>query len=78
MLHFGTSWLSDDTLHTYRVNQFKGYANSSVPKQLLFKLQEIIDEVNKKEKKYINKKEVLKTSLNEHNYNVIEYVDNPF
>jgi len=77
-IHFGTSWLSDDTLHTYRVNQFKGYANSSVPKQLLIKLQEIIDEVNKKEKKYINKKEVLKTSLNEHNYNVIEYVDNPF
>jgi hypothetical protein len=77
-IHFGTSWLSDDTLHTYRVNQFKGYANSSVPKQLLIKLQEIIDEVNKKEKKYINKKEVLKTPLNEHNYNVIEYVDNPF
>jgi hypothetical protein len=77
-IHFGTSWLSDDTLHTYRVNQFKGYANSSVPKQLLIKLQEIIDEVNKKEKKYISKKEVLNPPLNEHNYNVIEYVDNPF
>ena len=77
-IHFGTSWLADDNLYLYRIQQFKGYANSSVPNKLNSKLQEIIDEVNKKEKKYIKKKEVLNTSLNEHNYEVVEYIDNPF
>jgi hypothetical protein len=77
-IHFGTSWLSNNNEHIYRIQQFKGYANTSVPKALQDKLQNIIDEVNKKEKKYTNKKEVLKTSINEHNYNVIEYADNPF
>jgi hypothetical protein len=75
-IHFGTSWLSPITEHTYRVNQFKGYANSSVPSELMSKLQDVIDEVNKKEIK--NKKEALNTSFDEHNYNVIEYTDNPF
>jgi hypothetical protein len=77
-IHFGTSWLADDNLYVYRIQQFTGYANSSVPNELKSKLQKIIDEVNKKEKKYIKKKEVLNTSLNEHNYDVIEYVDEPF
>ena len=77
-IRFGKSWLDDYNQEIYRINQFKGYANSSVPNELKSKLQKIIDEVNKKEKKYIKKKEVLNTSLNEHNYDVIEYVDEPF
>ena len=75
---FGTSWLASDNEHIYRIQQFKGYANSSVPEDLMHTLEIIIDIVNKKEKKYIKKKEVLNTSLNEHNYEVVEYVDNPF
>lgn len=77
-IHFGKNWLDDYNKEIYRIQQFKGYANSSVPNELKSKLQEIIDEVNKKEKKYINKKEVLNTSLNEHNYDVVEYIDNLF
>jgi hypothetical protein len=76
-IHFGTSWLSDDTVHTYRINQFKGYANIAAPKALQDKLQEIINEVNKKEKKYISKKEVLKRPLNEHTPE-IQYIDELF
>jgi hypothetical protein len=76
-IHFGTSWLSPNTEHTYRVNQFKGYANTSPPKALQNKLQDIIDEVNKKEKKYISKKEGLNTSLYEHTPQ-IQYIDNLF
>ena len=72
------NWLDEYNQEIYTINQFKGYANSSVPNELISKLQNIINEVNKKEKKYISKREVLKTPLNEHNYNVIEYVDNPF
>ena len=76
-IHFGTSWLSDDTKPKYTISQFKGYANSRVPEDLNHTLEIIIDEVNKKEKKYISKKEVLKTPLHEHNYE-IQYIDNLF
>ena len=74
---FGPNWFAGDNVHMYRIQQFKGYANSSVPNELNSKLQKIIDEVNKKEKKYY-KKRGENTSLNEHNYEVVEYVDNPF
>ena len=77
-IHFGKNWLSDNNESVYLVNQFKGYANSRVPENLNHTLEIIIDIVNRKELKIKNKKEVLNTSLHEHNYNVIEYVDNPF
>jgi len=73
------NWLDDYNKEIYRINQFKGYANSSVPNELMTKLQDAINEVNKKEKKYISK---IKGSTNdpfgEHNYEVVEYLDNPF
>ncbi len=75
---FGRSWLSDDNQEVYRINQFKGYANSSVPNELMSKLQDVINEVNKKEKKYINK---IKGPINDpfiDNLEVVEYVGNPF
>lgn len=77
-IHFGTSWLANDNEHIYRIVQFKGYANSSVPNKLNSKLQEIIDEVNKKERKYISK---IKGPINDpfiDNLEVVEYMDNPF
>jgi hypothetical protein len=77
-IHFGTSWFADDNLYVYRIQQFTGYANSSVPNELKSKLQKIIDEVNKKEKKYIKKKEVLNTSLYEHTAVQVQYIDADF
>jgi len=71
---FGTNWLASDMVSKYRLNQFKGYANSSVPKELQDKLQEVINEVNKKELK-------IKTSYTpivEPAYGVVEYADNLF
>jgi hypothetical protein len=76
-IHFGKHWFSNDNEHIYRIQQFTGYANSSVPNELKSKLQDIIDEVNKKEKKYIKKKEALNTSLNEPTHE-IQYIDNLF
>lgn len=76
---FGRSWLSDDNQEIYRINQFKGYANSSVPRELMTKLQDVINEVNKKEKKYISKiKGSFDDPFGEHIYEVVEYLDNPF
>lgn len=76
---FGRSWLSDDNQDIYRINQFKGYANSSVPRELMSKLQDVINKVNKKEKKYISKiKGSFDDPFGEHNYEVVEYIGNPF
>lgn len=72
------NWLDDYNKEIYRINQFKGYANSSVPNELMTKLQDVINEVNKKEKKYINK---IKGSFDDpfgENCEVIEYIDTPF
>ena len=77
-IRFGKSWLDDYNQEIYRINQFKGYANSSVPNELMSKLQDTINEVNKKEKKYISK---IKGSINDpfiDNLEVVEYIDNPF
>ena len=71
---FGTNWLASDMVSKYRLNQFKGYANLSVPKELQDKLQEVINEVNKKELKI----KTLYTPIVEHNYGVVEYADNLF
>lgn len=76
---FGRSWLVDDNHEIYRINQFRGYANSSVPSELMSKLQDVINKVNKKEKKYISKiKGSFDDPFGEHNYEVVEYLDNPF
>jgi hypothetical protein len=73
------NWLDDYNKEIYRINQFKGYANSSVPNELMTKLQDVINEVNKKEKKYISKiKGSFDDPFGEHNYEVVEYLDNPF
>lgn len=75
---FGRSWFVNDNEEIYRINQFKGYANSSVPNELMSKLQDVINEVNKKEKKYISK---IKGSFDDpfgENCEVVEYLDNPF
>ena len=75
---FGRGWLSDDNQDIYRINQFKGYANSSVPTELIDELQDVINEVNKKERKYISK---IKGSFDDpfiDNLEVVEYVGNPF
>lgn len=71
------NWLDDYNKEIYRINQFKGYANSSVPSELMSKLQDVINEVNKKEKKYISK---IKGPTNDpfETHEVVEYLDNPF
>ncbi len=74
-IRFGTNWFKDDTEPQYIINQFKGYANISAPKALEAELNSIIDIVNEKELKIKNKKEVFNTS---HNYEVVEYIGNPF
>lgn len=74
-IRFGKSWLADDSKPKYIINQFKGYANISAPKALEAEINSIIDIVNEKELKIKKKKEVFNTS---HNYEVVEYIDNPF
>jgi hypothetical protein len=71
------NWLDDYNQEIYRINQFKGYANSSVPRELMSKLQDVINEVNKKEKKYISK---IKGSTNDpfETHEVVECIGNPF
>jgi len=73
-IHFGKSWLANDSKPKYTINQFKGYANIQAPKALESKLISIIDTVNKKELKITNKT----IPFDEHNYEIVEYVDNPF
>jgi hypothetical protein len=77
-IRFGTSWLSPNSEQTYRVNQFKGYANTPSPKALHEILENIINEVNEKELKIKNKKEVLDTSFDDNNNLRIEYIDYEF
>jgi hypothetical protein len=77
-IRFGTSWLANDTKPRYTINQFKGYANISAPKTLENKLLSIIDIVNKKELKIKNKKGSFDDPFDEHNYEVVEYIGNPF
>jgi hypothetical protein len=74
-IRFGTNWFKDDTELQYIINQFKGYANISAPKVLEAKLNSVIDIVNEKELKIKKKKEIFNTS---HNYEVVEYIGNPF
>jgi hypothetical protein len=73
-IHFGKSWLSDDSKPKYTINQFKGYANLQAPKALESKLVSIIDTVNKKELKITSKT----IPFDEHNYEIVEYIGNPF
>jgi hypothetical protein len=73
-IRFGKSWLANDNKPKYTINQFKGYANIAAPKALESKLVSIIDTVNKKELKITSKT----IPFNEHNYEIVEYADNPF
>jgi hypothetical protein len=73
-IHFGKSWLADDSKPKYTINQFRGYGNISTPKALESKLVTIIDTVNKKELKITSKT----IPFDEHNYEIVEYVGNPF
>jgi hypothetical protein len=73
-IRFGKSWLSNDKNPKYTINQFKGYGNIQAPKALESKLVSIIDTVNKKELKITSKT----IPFDEHNYEIVEYVDNPF
>jgi hypothetical protein len=73
-IRFGISWLDNDTKPKYTINQFKGYGNIQAPKALESKLVSIIDTVNKKELKITSKT----IPLDEHNYEIVEYADNPF
>jgi hypothetical protein len=73
-IRFGKSWLANDNKPKYTINQFKGYANLQAPKALESKLVIIIDTVNKKELKITSKT----IPFDEHNYEIVEYADNPF
>jgi len=73
-IRFGKSWLSNDKNPKYTINQFKGYGNIQAPKALESKLVSIIDTVNKKELKITS----ITIPFDEHNYEIVEYVDNPF
>jgi hypothetical protein len=73
-IHFGKSWLSNDKNPKYTINQFKGYGNIQAPKALESKLVSIIDTVNKKELKITS----ITIPFDEHNYEIVEYADNPF
>ena len=73
-IRFGINWLDNNTEPKYTINQFRGYANIQAPKALVSKLVSIIDTVNKKELKITSKT----IPFDEHNYEIVEYVGNPF